>query len=376
MNSRIKVLHIIKSLGRGGAEMLLPETLRLHDREKFEFQYIYFLPWKDQMVESIRRNGGEVTCFAAKNNLQLMFQARRVARFAKENNIQLIHAHLPWAGILARLVGVLTKIPVVYTEHNKQERYHVGTRTANLLTMNALSEVIAVSDDVAESIRKFKPRLKAPLRTILNGVNDEHFRPGLVSDQEVRQAHGIPADAPVVGTIAVFRFQKRLEVWLEVAAEILKRCPTAHFIIVGDGPLKSQVLKKRTALGLEAHVHFPGVKTEVRPYLAAFDIYMMSSVFEGLPIALLEAMAMECAIVTTDAGGIKEVIRHELDGLLCTTDEPMKLAGYAEQLIKDKDLRGRFRQNARKRVIDRFSMGKMVQELENMYKEVVGETRG
>jgi len=370
VNSRIKVLHIIKSLGRGGAEMLLPETLRLHDQGQFEFQYCYFLPWKNQMVENIHENGGEVTCFASRNNLQLMLQIWRVSRFVKENDIQIIHAHLPWAGILARGVGKLTGVPVVYTEHNKQERYHFATRTANLLTMNALSEVIAVSGDVAESIRKFKPRLRAPLRVILNGVNDQHFSPGVVSDSEVRVALGIPMDAPVIGTIAVFRFQKRLEVWLEIAAEILKRCPTAHFIIVGDGPLKTQLVEKRASLGLTERVHLPGVKTEVRPYLATFDLYMMSSIFEGLPIALLEAMAMECAIITTDAGGIKEVIRHEVDGLLCKTDEPLKLVTYAEQLVTSKDRRDTFRRNARRRVQEHFNMKKMVKELERMYKEV------
>src|SRR5882762_8944266 len=102
MSAKIKILHIIKSLGRGGAEMLLPETLKLHDKTQFEFHYIYFLPWKNQMVESIQEQGGKVTCVPANNNLQLILKARQVARYVKENKIQLIHGHLPWAGILAR----------------------------------------------------------------------------------------------------------------------------------------------------------------------------------------------------------------------------------------------------------------------------------
>src|SRR5689334_11389929 len=175
LDARIKVLHIIKSLGRGGAEMLLPETLRLHDAKTFEFHYIYFLPWKNQMEESIRQHGGQVHCFAASNNLMLMTKAWKVARYCRENEIKLIHAHLPWAGILARMVGKLSGIPVIYTEHNKQERYHIGTRQMNLLTMNLLNEVIAVSGDVADSIRKHKPQLRPPLRVILNGVNTQHF---------------------------------------------------------------------------------------------------------------------------------------------------------------------------------------------------------
>ncbi|SHG57493.1 Glycosyltransferase involved in cell wall bisynthesis [Chryseolinea serpens] len=370
MNSdKIKILHIIKSLGRGGAEMLLPETLKLHDKTQFEFHYIYFLPWKDQMVESIRQQGAKVTCFKANNNLQLMTKARQVARYVKENKIQVIHAHLPWAGILARRVAKMCSIPVLYTEHNKQERYHWGTRTMNLLTMNALNTVIAVSADVAESIQKHKPNLKIPVRTILNGVNTSHFRRDQVSSTEIRDALNIPAKAPVIGTIAVFRFQKRLDVWMEMAAEILRKFPETHFIVVGDGPLKNELMAKRDSLGLATRLHMPGLKTEVRPYLAAFDLYMMSSVFEGLPIALLEAMAMECPIVTTDAGGIREVIRHEEDGLLCGVENPQELVTLATGLLSDDRVRLGYGTRARQRVLDHFSMEKMVAQLEALYRQ-------
>jgi len=117
---KIKVLHIIKSLGRGGAEMLLPETLKQHNQEQFEFHYIYFLPWKNQLVESIENAGGKVTCFSAKNNVQLILHFSNIIKYCKEHKIQLIHAHLPWAGFLSRLVHSLTKIPVIYTEQDRK----------------------------------------------------------------------------------------------------------------------------------------------------------------------------------------------------------------------------------------------------------------
>lgn len=366
---KIKVLHIIKSLGRGGAEMLLPETLRLHDQGAFEFHYIYFLPWKDAMVQTIRDRGGRVTCIAAGNNIQLVLKVRAVAAYVKEHNIDLIHSHLPWAGIVSRIAGKLAKVPVLYTEHNKQERYHFATRFMNLATMNLLTRVIAVSEDVEQSIRKHKPSLRAPLQTVLNGVNTGHFSPGNFSGEEVRRQYNIPADAPVIGTIAVFRFQKRLDLWLQIAADIRKDLPASHFILVGDGPLKALVLAKCQQLGLQDAVHFTGVQTEVRPYLAAFDLYMMSSIFEGLPIALLEAMASGCAVISTDAGGIKEVIRHEQDGLLCGVDEAGKLQGFATRLIKDKKERERLGAAGRKRVEDVFSMKYMVNELETVYRK-------
>jgi glycosyltransferase involved in cell wall biosynthesis len=371
--AKVKVLHVIKSLGRGGAEMLLPETLRLHDHDQFEWHYIYFLPWKNQMVEAIESNGGKVTCFAAANNIRIMLQVQKVAQYVRDHKIDIIHSHLPWAGFLCRAVGSLTHIPVVYTEHNKQERYHFITRTLNLISMNTLDRIIAVSGDVADSIRKNKGTLQVPLQVILNGVNTERFQRDVSAGAGIRIQLGIPLDAPVIGTVAVFRFQKRLDLWLEVANDVLRKNPTCHFIVVGDGPLKNELESKRKSLALD-RVHFTGLQTEVRPYYSLFDIYMMSSIFEGLPIAMLEAMSMECAIVTTNAGGVKEVIRPGMDGISVDVEEWNKLGEGVSSLLEDRDKMKTISTAARQRVLQAFSLEKMVAELEAMYKSMLNKS--
>ncbi|RYG28092.1 MAG: glycosyltransferase, partial [Chitinophagaceae bacterium] len=311
----IRVLHIIKSLGRGGAEMLLQETLPYHDHSKFEFHYIYFLPWKDQMVEGIEENGGVVNNFPANNNISIMLQVKKIVRYIRENKIQLVHCHLPWAGFVGRIVHRQTGIPVVYSEHNKQERYRSVTRYLNKLTYNWQTSVIAVSGDVAESIKKnINPII--PVHTLLNGVAVEKFNRDHEAGLNIRKQYGINENAIVIGTIAVFRFQKRLKEWIDVFKSTEAKHPGIRGIIVGDGMLKEQVLGYLKESGMEGKIITPGLQTEVRPWYSAMDIFMMSSVFEGLPIAMLEAMSMQCAIVTTDAGGIKEVIRNEKDGLL------------------------------------------------------------
>jgi L-malate glycosyltransferase len=365
-----RILHIIKSLGRGGAEMLLPESISIHNKNEFEFYCIYFLPWKNQMVPALEATGCNVICFSAHTNIHLLLQARKVAAYVRRNNISLIHAHLPWAGVLARIVGKLTGIPVLYTEHNKQERYHFATRFLNLVTMNWLTGVIAVSQDVAQSIQRNKANLCIPLHTVLNGVNTDSFRPGIADGKSIKASLGIPESSLVIGTIAVFRFQKRLDLWLEIARLIRdKFSRECHFIIVGDGPLREQLHARASELGIRDNVHFAGLQTEVRPFLAAFDIYMMSSIFEGLPIAMLEAMSSGCPIVTTDAGGIKEVIRHGQDGMLCPIDNPLRLVDLCIQLMDDKDTRTRLAQNARSRVVQSFGMEAMVSNLENLYRK-------
>jgi len=351
--------------------MLLPETLKLHDQGQFEFHYIYFLPWKDQMAGSLLAHGGKVVCIKANNNVQLMLKVPAVMSYVKEHGIQIIHGHLPWAGILARLVGRLANTPVIYTEHNKQERYHVATRKMNLATLNWNTCIVSVSKDVEESIRKHKRGLNARLETVLNGVNVSHFSPGQFNGKDIRNALGIPMEAPVIGTVAVFRFQKRLDLWIELAKEIITNIPEAHFIIVGDGPLNSQLLEKTKQLKLNERIHFTGLQTEIRPYLAGFDMYMMTSVFEGLPIALLEAMSCGCPVVSTKAGGIKEVIRDKVDGLLCEVDEPEKLVEMACDLIRNKEKREDLALQARRRIISVFSMENMVAKLEKLYKELI-----
>lgn len=364
---RTRVLHIIKSLGRGGAEMLLPETLKCHDQTKFDFQYIYFLPWKNQMVEALEKAGGKVTCLTASNNAVMMTRIPALVDYIRKNQIDVIHAHLPWAGIVARIAGGLTKTPVIYTEHNKQERYHSITRWMNLLTIRYSRRIIAVSSDVAESVMRFKPKLKTRVDVILNGVDPGQFERDTTKGNRIREQTGIPPGALVIGTVAVFRFQKRLDAWLQVAQSINRRFPDVHFIIVGDGPLREKIKAVSSELGLDSVVHFAGLQTDVRPYLSAFDIFMMSSIFEGLPVAMLEAMASRCCIVATAAGGIKEVIEDQLDGLLCDINDPLRLVDLVEIVIKSSQLRATLAENARKKIETKFSIDSMVRRLEQVY---------
>jgi glycosyltransferase involved in cell wall biosynthesis len=365
--NKVIILHIIKSLGRGGAEMLLPETLKSHNKEQFEFHYLYFLPWKNQLVEAIEKAGGKVTCFPANNNIQLLLQYPKIVRYCKEHQIKLIHAHLPWAGFVSRLVHLITRIPLFYSEHNLQERYHFITKLLNKLSFNWQTLGIGVSEDVTQSIKKnISPSIT--VKTILNGVNTTTFqRKNSQERAEIREQFGIPNDAIVVGTVAVFRFQKRLDLWLEIMAEAVKQNPKIYGLIAGAGPLEPMLKEKHTALGLEGKVFFAGLQTNVKPYYEAMDIFMMSSSFEGLPIALLEAMSMSCAIVSTDAGGIKEVLRPDKDGFVVSVDDWKLLSKSILAFAEDEQKLKEYQSLARQRVVDSFSIEVMVNSLEKLY---------
>jgi len=363
---KIKVLHIIKSLGRGGAEMLLPETLKVHNKHAFEFHYIYFLPWKDDLVSRIQEEGGRVTCIPAKNNIQLLLNYPKVISYCKEQNIDIMHSHLPWAGFVSRLVFKKLKIPLFYTEHNLQERYHPITKLLNKWTYNWQSLGIGVSEDVALSIKKnINPTSK--VITILNGVNTNTFQPHLEDRKRIRDQYNIPEDAIVVGLTAVFRFQKRIDIWLEVISHSIKKNKKIYGLIVGTGPLEEEIKEVYEQLQLKNRVFFAGLQTNVKPFYAAMDVFMMTSSFEGLPIALLEAMSMECAIATTDAGGIKEAIRHKKDGYVVEVNQWEKLSNYILDFQESPKKRSNYAKKARQRVESSFSLQQMIQKLERLY---------
>ncbi len=351
--------------------MLLPETLSKHDKKKYEFHYIYFLPWKYQMVEAIEREGGLVSCFSAQNNVRILFQVRKIASYVKKNNIKLIHCHLPWAGIVGRIVGKITGIPVVYTEHNTWDRYHKLTYYLNKISFINQDRVIAVSHEVANSIKKHHHNSRPLVQVVPNGINTEKYTDSLETVRDIRKELNISSDSIVIGITCVFRRQKRLDIWLDVAKAIHDKHKGTSFIIVGDGILKKEISRKYQSMEMQDYLHFVGLQADTRPYLKAMDIFMMSSEFEGLPIALLEAMSMGCMPACTAAGGIPELVKDSQNGILVPVKNPNylvdRLSPYLEQTDKIKILG-----NAARETVQRsFNMERMVSEIEIIYTNLI-----
>ena len=369
------VFHLIKSLGRGGAEVLLAEGLTVADRNRFAYGYGYFLPWKDAIVPELEAQGANVVCFEAKDNARILLAARSVAKHLRTWGADVVHAHLPVAGAVARLAGRLAGVPVVYTEHNLMERYHPLTRRLNLATWGLQAQALAVSGDVEDSIRRHAGTAcrcgrcsTASTRALMTRSNHD--------GAEVRATWGIPAEAPLVGTVAVFRTQKRLDHWLDVALQVRAEVPEAHFLLVGDGPLRSEVEAGIRERGLASVVHLAGLQEETRPYFAAFDAYLMTSQFEGLPIALLEAMAMGVPPVVTAVGGMPELVTDGYNGYLHPFAATDGLAESTVRLLRDEAHREALGAAARQTVVAGFSMERMQGELEAIYERVIAEHRG
>jgi L-malate glycosyltransferase len=372
--ARIKVFHLIKGLNRGGAETLLAEGLRFADRERFELSYGYFHPDLDALVPTLRARGAEVTCFEAGSHAMMPLRGLRIARHLWRNRIDLVHCHLPTAGAVGRVAAALASVPLVYTEHNKVEWYRKATFRANAWTYSWQRHVIAVSGSVRDSIEAYI-RPSVPVTVVRNGIDATHFTRSPQDGCAVRQRYGIPTDAPVVGNVAALISQKRLHDWLTAAELIRERQPRTHFFLVGEGPQRAELLQRIAASELRDVVHLPGSQADVRPYLSAIDFYMMSSAYEGLPVALLEAMAMGCVPVCTAVGGIPEVIRDGRNGFLTEWGKPDRLAARVVGVLGDPEQLRATAAEARQTVEAEFGIERMTREVEAVYLLVLDRPR-
>ena len=223
---------------------------------------------------------------------------------------------------------------------------------------------------MAESIHKnIHPRI--PVQTILNGVDTDRFKRNSTEGESIRKQYNIPSNAIVIGNIAVFRFQKRLKEWVDLFKTVADKNEQLYGCIIGDGPLNLEIRNHVKSLGLENRIIMPGLQTNVLPWLSAIDIFLMTSEFEGLPIALLEAMSMQCAVVCTDAGGIKEVIRNNEDGFLVPVSDWQSAAEPISKLISNPAEIINWGTKARNRVKSAFSLAAMVEQTEKLYVSVL-----
>ncbi len=370
---RFKILVFIKGLGLGGAERLIVDSLPYLNRLQFDYEFAYMLPWKDFLVPTIKKAGFSVHCLGMQKTWHFPVVQRRLQALMQQHNFDLIHADLPVTGIWARLMGRRYGIPVIYTEHNLQERYHPITRRANALTFGWNDCVLAVSEEVTASITRFGLGRKTRVTTLLNGVPVEQVRAEAGNLNGLREEFGIPPNHLIIGTVAVFRRQKRLQDWLEVASRVAKQQNNVTFLLVGHGQEESLLRNKIKELKLEKWVLMPGFRPDGRRVMALMDIFLMTSEHEGLPMALLEAMALSKPIVATSVGGIPEVVKNGAEGFLTPVGAVDELAGYTVKLLGDPRLRRQMGERGAAKVEEDFHIKHRVKFIEELYWEILAK---
>jgi glycosyltransferase involved in cell wall biosynthesis len=363
-----RILLLIKGLGRGGAEQLLLSAAPHVDRDRFEYEVAYLLPWKNALVGSLEQAGMPVHCLDGARGLGWLTRLRALVR---RREIELVHSHSPVPAVGARLS--VPRVRQVYTEHNVWGRYHRATYWANVLTFPRTDHVFAVSDQVRESIRYprwLRGRRMPQVETVYHGLDPDAI-PDRNGSDGIRRDLGIPDDAPIVGTVANFKAQKGHAQLLQAALRVREAVPDVRFVLVGTGPLEDEMRRRGKEMGLNRSVVFAGFREDVPRVADTFDVFCLPSTYEGLSIALIEAMSLGKPVVVTAVGGHPEVVTEAKDGFLVPPGDPSALADRLITLLRDRELRLRLGRSAKERAAA-FDIRDAIRRIEAVYSEVLG----
>ena len=364
-----RVLILLKALGRGGAEQIVLNAATYRDRVRFHYEVAYLLPERNALVPELEEIGLRVHCLDGSRGISWIGRLRRLVR---DRGIALVHCHAPYPAIGARLAFGRHRPRIVSTEHNTWDRYRRLTYWGNLLTLARADHVFAVSDKVRESM--VYPRLlrflrMPPVQTLIHGLDPRFGERGTASDG-VREELGLEKDWPIVGTIANFKAHKGLEFLLEAAVLVRHRHPDVRFVLVGDGPMGSRLRTRASELHLGDNVVFAGSRPDAARLAGAFDLFVLPSLVEGLPMALLEAMALGRPTVATEVGGVPEIIEDGVNGLLVPPGNAQALADGIETVLGDRTLQLKLSESARQRALS-FDIREAVRRMEYVYEELL-----
>ncbi|WP_233562379.1 glycosyltransferase [Sorangium cellulosum] len=302
-----------------------------------------------------------------------------IRRFFHQRSVDIVHVHnrapLIFAGIAARM---LRNRPVVlYSEHNQINRAKGFDRRKFGYYAYLADEMVAVSHDL-KRILVDDVKVRAPVRVIHNGIDGTRFTRALNSGARgrIRAELGIGEQDFVFGCAVVHIEQKGLRYLIEAAPEALRRAPEARFVVAGDGPLRAELQQRAQAAGLGDRMIFPGYRSDVPDLVSAFDAYVLPSLWEGLPLALLEALALGKPIVASRVGGVPEIVEHGVDGFLVPPKDPGALADHLARVARDGELRERARTRSPAKFAEQFSLEAMVEAHVRLFDELVARRSG
>jgi glycosyltransferase involved in cell wall biosynthesis len=276
-------------------------------------------------------------------------------------------APLIYGGFAAR--SMLPRPRVVYSEHNQVSSASPRDVRRFGHYIRLADAAIAVSENLRDVLIN-KLGVTRPVYTVRNGIDDSGF--ANVSGDRVRSELGIGPREILIGTAVVLRREKGLTHLIQAAKTVLAKTPNARFAVAGDGPLRAELEAEATAAGLGDRLLFLGYRSDIPELLASFDIYVLPSLSEGLPLALLEALSLGKFIVCTSVGGNPEVVEDGVHGFLVPPSDSTGLADALVKAVSDPALRARARDLSPRRFKEQFSLAAMTRGHTRLFSELVG----
>lgn len=364
----IRIAYIIDHLRVGGAQGHLVELVRGLDSDRYAPEMWTATSQPGDLAPVFERAGIPVRSFGIDSTMlspRTVAAAYRVARDLRGRGVQIAHGYLFEGNFLASLVGTIGRLPVTLVSKRSLDRYgrldrRLAAWLSNRFADRVLVNAAAVGDIVAE--HEWCPRSRMTL--IPNGVALPAGGEGAAPLSQEVDPRG---DGPLIGMVGRLSWKKGYEFAIEAAARVVARLPHARFDIVGDGPLRDDLVARAESAGLGQAMRFLGQRRDVPDLMRRFDCFVLSSVIEGMPNALLEAMALGRPVVTTSAGGSAEVVVDGESGLVVPPRDAAALADAVCRVLSDPALAARLGANARRRVRERYSLEAMWAEFDALY---------
>lgn len=363
----LRIDYFIDHLKVGGAQRHLVELFSRLDRRRFALQ-VTVAKREGPLVAEVERLGIPVRSFGVGASLARPGTLARLAATARRlraEGVHVVHGYLYAGNLLGMLAGRLAGVPIRLASKRSLDRYPRRSQLLATRLANACADlVLCNAEEVARVVRDEERPDEAKMRVIPNGIRLPQPPP------PAERPAGLPDGARVVGLVGRLGWKKGYPDLLSAAVRVRAARPDVEFVIVGDGPLRAELTAEAARLGIGSHVHFLGERSPVAPLLRAFDVFVISSVIEGMPNALLEALALERPVAATRVGGIPEIVTHGESGLLVPPSDPAAMAEAILRLLDDPGTAAAYGAAGRRTVEARYGIDTMVGRFTALYEEM------
>jgi glycosyltransferase involved in cell wall biosynthesis len=366
MNRPLKILHLTASLFVGGGERLILELAQHTNREVCEpYVYAFGQFGVNSLLKEFRKLGPRFHLIPSTSFYNPLL-VRAVRQHIRARQIDVVHTHLVDADIIGSIAGRFAGVPILTTLHNAPENYarqRIDRRMlARLATQYMTTHLVAVSQEIRQQFIEQWHVSPERITAIRNSIILDRFldiAPGTANDGRL-----------TVTNIASLNPQKAQHLLLEAAKLVLAQMPEVDFMIVGRGKLEQSLKEQAQALGIADRVNFTGLRHDIPTVLAQSDIFVLSSLWEGLPVSALEAMGAARPVVLTDVGGNRELVQSGIHGLIVPPGDVPALAQALLSLLRDTSKRLDMGHAARAQMQQKFSIDSFARQYEETYHTV------
>ena len=360
------VLHLIETGGPGGAErMMVHLAAGLGPEYRSEAALI-----RDSWLGTALRQRGVPVTMLRNGPHGSLGTLQDLLRIIRERRVAILHSHEFYMNTLGLVASRMMGVPLVATVHGRNYYADRFRRRAAYRLVATLTRMVAVSEDVRLFLAERVGISHRRVTVIPNGVPLNHA-PSDEKTSALRESLDLHRHSQVVGTIGSLYPVKGHRYLIDASPQVIARFPYVVFLIVGRGGLRDELEAHARQLGVASHFRFLGHRDDVSDLLALCDIFVLPSLSEGMPLALLEAMAAGVPPIATRVGGVSEVAEDGKTGLLVPPQDSDALAERITTLLEDRALAKQIGQSAREMVASRFSIARMVQAYQEVYAQVI-----